>query len=75
MIRRAAFFIVDLARQADMVLLGLCCAATAFGLVMISSATNYLQSGRHLMVQGIAALLGIVLYFVVAQIDLTEVVK
>ena len=75
MIRRAAFFIVDLARQADMVLLGLCCAATAFGLVMIASATNYLQSGRHLMVQGIAALLGIVLYFVVAQIDLTEVVK
>ena len=75
MIRRAAFFIVDLARQADMVLLGLCCAATAFGLVMISSATNYLQSGRHLLVQGIAALLGIVLYFVVAQIDLTEVVK
>ena len=75
MIRRAAFFIVDLARQADMVLLGLCCTATAFGLVMISSATNYLQSGRHLLVQGIAALLGIVLYFVVAQIDLTEVVK
>ena len=75
MIRRAAFFIVDLARQADMVLLGLCCAATAFGLVMIASATNYLQSGRHLLVQGIAALLGIVLYFVVAQIDLTEVVK
>ena len=75
MIRRAAFFIVDLARKADMVLLGLCCAATAFGLVMIASATNYLQSGRHLLVQGIAALLGIVLYFVVAQIDLTEVVK
>ena len=75
MFRRTIDFITDIVQQADLVLLSFCCAATAFGLVMISSATNYLGTMRHVLVQGVAALLGIVLYFLVAQIDLAEVVK
>ncbi len=75
MFRRAAGFISDIVRQADLVLLGFCCAATAYGLVMIASATNYMGSVRHVLVQGVAALLGVCLYFLVAQIDLTEVIK
>ncbi len=75
MFRRAAGFISDIVRQADLVLLGFCCAATAYGLVMIASATNYLGTVRHVLVQGVAALLGVGLYFLVAQIDLMEVIK
>ena len=34
----------DILRKADMVLLGLCLAATSFGILLIASATNYYPS-------------------------------
>ena len=77
MFRRSGF-LSDMIRQADLVLLLFCCAASAFGLVMISSATRYMGSAdslRHVAVQGIAALLGIVLFFFFSQVDITLLAK
>lgn len=75
MFKRGAGLFGDIVRQADFVLLGLCCAATAYGLVMITSATRFLDTYRHVLVQGAAALIGIVLYFLISTIDLTVIVK
>ena len=75
MFRRTTGVVADIVRQADLVLLGLCCAATAYGLVMITSATRFLETYRHVIVQGVAALIGIVLYFLVSLVDVTELVK
>ena len=75
MFRRTTGVIADIVRQADLVLLGLCCAATAYGLVMITSATRFLETYRHVIVQGAAALIGIVLYFLASLVDVTELVK
>ena len=75
MFRRTSGIIADIVRQADLVLLGLCCAATAYGLVMITSATRFLETYRHVIVQGAAALIGIVLYFLASMVDVTELVK
>ena len=75
MFRRIAEIIGDVVRQADLVLLGLCCAATGYGLVMITSATRYLATYRHVIVQGTAAVIGIALYFLMSMIDVTELVK
>ena len=47
-------------QQADLVLLGLCCAATLYGMLLIASATRYLGTSgmiRYVGVQGVAMLL------------------
>ena len=75
MLRRAAGLVADIVRQADLVLLGLCCTATVFGIVMIASATNYMDTSQHVLVQSAAALLGIGLYFLVSMVDITELAK
>lgn len=75
MFRRTTGIIGDIVRQADPLLLGLCCAATAYGLLMITSATRFLDTYRHVIVQGVAALLGVVLYFLASMVDITELVK
>ena len=75
MFRRTTGIIADIVRQADLVLLGLCCAATAYGLVMITSATRFLETYRQVIVQGAAALIGIGLYFLASMVDVTELVK
>lgn len=67
--------ILDIIRQADLLLLALCTVTSLFGVVMIYSATRY-QGGtqvRHHQLCGLA--LGIVLYFVVSMVDLTEISK
>ena len=73
--RRGTGLLGDILRQADPVLLVLCCAATAYGLLMITSATRFLHTYRHVIVQGCAALIGIVLYFLISLVDVTELVK
>lgn len=75
MFRRTTGIIGDIVRQADPLLLGLCCVATAYGLLMITSATRFLDTYRHVIVQGVAALLGVVLYFLASMVDITELVK
>ena len=75
MSRRGSGILGDIVRQADPVLLVLCCAATCYGLLMITSATRFLDTYRHVIVQGVAALIGVALYFLVSLVDITELVK
>lgn len=57
-------------RKGDWVLLLLCIITTAFGVLIIASATNYLDSLRYVIMQIVGALIGILLYGVVSSIDL-----
>lgn len=61
----------DLFHKGDMVLLGLCLAASGFGLLLIYSATRYLHNGnRFVMIQGIGILIGIVAYLAFTLVDI-----
>ena len=58
---RLKAILADFIQQADLVLLGLCCAATLYGMALIASATRYLNIGgivRYVGVQGAAMVLG-----------------
>jgi len=67
--------IVDVVQQADLVLLALCCAASAFGLLMIASATRYTGSHQYVLVQLAALFIGIFLYFIISMVDLQPLLK
>ena len=58
-------------RKGDLILLLLCVVTTAFGCLMIASATNASSAGalRYVAIQIIAALLGIFFYVVMSSID------
>lgn len=75
MLKRIKDSIFDILRQADWLLLCLCCGAALFGLVMIASATNFLNSWKMVIVQACAIVLGVSIYFLMSQIDLTEAAK
>ena len=61
----------DFFRKGDMVLLGLCLAASGFGLLLIYSATRYLNNGnRFVMIQGIGILIGVIAYAVFTLVDI-----
>ena len=70
MFKRQREFIGDILQQSDWILLLLCLAATAFGLLMIASATHYMHTWHYVIVQGVAAAIGVVLYFAVSLVDL-----
>ena len=56
-------------RTGDMVLLILCLVATAFGCLIISSATNTMGFLRYVIIQLVAAGMGVVLYSIISSID------
>ena len=56
-------------RKGDMVLLLLCLITTAYGVIMISSATNYRGNLRYIIIQIVAAALGILMYILVSSFD------
>ncbi len=61
-----------LLKKADLVLLGLCLVLTVFGIVLIASATNYLEPDvqrRRLIIQGAAAAIGVAAYFIASNVD------
>ena len=58
-------------RKGDMVLLFLLLATTTYGCIMIASAKNYVGSTRFVVIQIVAALLGVLLYFLVSSVDVT----
>ena len=62
-------YIKDTVRKADLILLILCLVATAFGCLMISSTTNAEGSSRYVMVQILAATIGVFLFFIVSSVD------
>ena len=76
---RLKAILADFFRQADLVLLGLCCTATVFGMVLIASATHYMEPAtkmlRYVGVQGIAMLLGFCMYVLMSMVDIEIVLK
>ena len=62
--------ILDIIRQADLLLLALCTVTSLFGVVMIYSATRY-QGGLKCVIIQLCGLA----YFVVSMVDLTEISK
>ena len=59
----------EFVKKADMLLLSLCITATVYGIVIISSATNYAGNSRYVVIQLVALLLGIALYVLFTLID------
>lgn len=57
-------------RKGDMVLLTLCLVTTAFGYLVIASATNAMGSERFLIIQILGTVLGIICYAVISSVDL-----
>ena len=71
-LKRFVQFVQDILRKADMKLLGLCMVCSAFGLVLIASATNYLGDAKQfhwVLVQTAGIFLGIGAFFVFSNID------
>lgn len=75
MLGRLKAILADFFQQADLVLLALCCGATMFGITMIFSATRYMGSNRHVMVQTAAMLLGVCVYIAVSMVDFEALLK
>ena len=75
---RLKAILADFIQQADLVLLGLCCAATLFGMVLIASATHYMKIEgmlRYVGVQGAAMAIGLCAYVFMSMIDVEIVLK
>lgn len=77
MLRRIWNGFLDIFQQADLVLLGLCSAATLYGILIISSAAHYMPAGggKYVKVQALALLLGIVLYILLSSLNLSGLLK
>ena len=75
MLNRLKANLADFFQQADLVLLALCCTATLYGIVLISSATRYLGSNKLVVVQFVAMLLGICMYITFSMVDLEVLMK
>jgi len=68
-------FFRDMPRQVDVTLLLLSIAASGFGVLMVYSATRYMETSRYVAVQAIATLIGAVMYFLVSLVDLNTITK
>lgn len=75
MLQRVRNGISDIFRQCDMLLLLFCIIASSFGLLMIASATHYLDTWRYVLIQGVATILGIFMYILISLLDLAEITK
>ena len=59
----------DFFRKGDLVLLFLCLVTTAFGLLVIASATNHMGNVRFIIIQISAIAIGVLAYMIVSAID------
>lgn len=78
MLNRLKAILADFFQQADLVLLGLCCAATLYGMALIASATRFMnleKMVRYVGVQGVAMLLGFGAYILMSMVDLEVLMK
>ena len=66
---------LDFFRKGDMILLALCVLTTIFGVVVISSVTNWMGATRFVVIQLVAACLGIFLYAIISSIDLDLIME
>ena len=67
--RRYFFELKNFFRKGDLVLLFLCLLTSAFGCIIISSATNAVGFTRYLTVQIVAILLGVGFYIMMSALD------
>ncbi len=67
--------LLDSFQKCDRVLLALCMLTTAFGCVIIASATNHIGFARYILIQLIAASIGIVLFCLISSADLDFVLE
>ena len=74
-VNRFRNFLSDVVRQSDMVLLSLCTVSTLYGMVLIASATHFRGTLKYVAIQGFGLLLGVLLYFLLSSIDVSEVSK
>lgn len=56
-------------KKGDLLLLGLCLSASGFGLLLIFSATRYLNTERYVLVQLFAIFLGVIAYILLTFVD------
>ena len=56
-------------RKGDWILLSLCLMASGYGLILIYSATRYMESNRSVIVQGACILIGVVVYIILTFVD------
>ena len=56
-------------RKGDMILLLLCLVTTAFGCLVIASASRTLGSVRYVPIQIVAAILGVLCYLIMSSVD------
>lgn len=78
MLNRLKAILADFFQQADLVLLGLCCVSTLYGIALIASATHYMKPEkmiRYVGVQGVAMLLGLCAYILMSMVDLEVLMK
>ncbi len=78
MANRLKSILTDFFQQADLVLLALCCVSTLYGIVLIFSATQYMENGRWLRyvgVQGAAMVIGVCAYIFMSMLDLENLMK
>lgn len=81
MLNRLKAILADFFQQADLLLLGLCCAATLYGMALIASATRFMwltkmtKLVRYVGVQGVAMLLGFCAYILMSMVDLEVLMK
>lgn len=67
--RRILRKVGEVFRRGDLVLLFMCVALNIFGILMIASTTNQMGATRYLVIQSVAAALGIMMYVLVSSID------
>lgn len=67
--RRYLFELKNFFRKGDLILLLICLITSAFGCIIISSATNPVGFSRYLTVQIVAILLGVVFYMMTSSLD------
>ena len=75
MIRSLYRYFLNAFRKCDKILLLICIVANAFGLLVVSSATNYHSSSRYMERQLIATLGGIFLYIVISSINIDSILE
>ncbi len=66
---------LDFFRKGDMFLLALCLATTILGVVILSSVTGHMGATRFVIVQLVAAMIGVFLYAVISSIDLDLIME
>lgn len=77
MANRLKSILADFFQQADLVLLALCCVSTLYGIVLIFSATQFMETKviRYVGVQGAAMVIGICAYIFMSMLDLENLMK